>query len=123
MAYKNGIESVFNFLFAGKTIKLPFNSKRESENFRIALYRYKSVQETVLLATNAIEECSSLSYSLQSDMQDIIGYPFEATIQLTKKRRLKEYIFKIVDEDDGNDSYDNIVDDNDDPWIESEIES
>lgn len=97
---ESNIHEIYNLLFEGKTIKLPFHTKDEAEHFRVTLFRYKKKQDSMLRAINAIEDTQIMSFLVQLVLPLEDGQPaYEATVRLRDRDIGKKYVIQIVSEE------------------------
>ena len=90
------LSEIYNLLLAGKTLQLPFDSEREAEAFRVALFRHKRLQDNEMIKLGMFDETErqQLSWSLQGELFD---HPFLATVKFRERQR-KSYRVIILNE-------------------------
>ena len=101
-AFESNITEIYNLLFAGRKLRIPFATKEEAETFRVKLYKYKQQQDMMLLAAEIVDSKQVLNFSLQATMQEIVGHPFEATIFFKDKDVTRKYTVQILEDTDDN---------------------
>lgn len=94
------LEQLYNLLFAGKSLKIPFPSDKEANVFKVQLFRYKKSEDVMLLATEMITETQYLSFQVQSCMSEIMPFGVEVTLQLKSREQRKTYQITILSEDE-----------------------
>lgn len=114
------IHQIWNLLFAGKKLEIPFHSTKDAEYLRIQLHRLKRAEESTLLAAEFITlgDVKSLSfivshievqaplpftYNEESEPELLVDIPeqqpqYVASIQLVQKKRSTSYIVKIIED-------------------------
>lgn len=96
------IHEIYNLLMAGKTLSLEFDGRREAEEFRIKVAKYKRAQDTQIIKLGMIEphEKQVFSFTLQDQMPPLA--PALATLVFKDKSITRQYTVKIIDEDEND---------------------
>lgn len=96
------LQEIYNTLLAGDTIEMPFLSKEDAEVFRVALSKYKSRQDKIMLGIGMLEEeeIKVCSFILQASLPLEGRTMWEASIKFRPRKPEREYIVKIIRESD-----------------------
>lgn len=86
-------KEIYNLLLAGKKLTMEFNSAQEAENFRVSMFRYKRLQDRILvgLGVSSEEEKQAFVFKYDNDSR-------EATLQFKDKPRNRTYEIKIIED-------------------------
>ena len=92
------LRDIYQTLFAGKKLRLQFDSSSEALTFRAKLYRFKKQQDQILLATELIEDRQRLVYLTEPLL--LPQGAVQVVIYLEDKGPTKEYEVCIIEDDD-----------------------
>ena len=92
---------IYNHLFAGETLAIPFDSKEEAESFRVRIHHYKKVQDDAAVGIGMMEPEELSAFSFKVAVEE--GSPqVTATMFFKKKKTLKEYDVFILNSGTGS---------------------